>query len=162
MKTAPEIPSDLDRARSIITNVQMMQGDIAELLAGPDYFRCERNHARMRKSVCLDRQEKGIHTGLHHREIPPECRDCPQGREIKAGLEKPVLRSPAEGGAEDSIDMIESAGSVESTTAGETWIIVDFEHLPELFDSLRQRAAQELRTPEQQALYFIREALHDQ
>jgi len=64
--------------------------------------------------------------------------------------------------ADDSIDMTESAGSVESTTAGETWIIVDFEQLPKLFEHLRQRAAQELRTPEQQALYFIREALHDQ
>jgi len=198
----------------------------------------------MRKSACLDRQEKGIWTGLHHREMPSECRDCPQGREIKAELKKPVLHSPssgalrrvdnavAEGGkdqskedtimrkrgmcnkckkekeivargmckicydkwrgkelrkhgsyslaeigmnygekvsvgeenedaieAQDSIDMTESARSVESRPSGETWIIVDFEHLPELFEHLQQRAAQELRTPEQQALYFIRQAL---
>lgn len=203
-----------------------MQGEIAEILSGPDYFRCERNHTRMRKIACLERQEEGIPVGIgYKREMPSECADCPQGREIKAGLggkdqstedsmkrkigicseckkEKEIAArgmckkcydtwrrkelakhrsyslaimgvnygeeiSVAEEsedtiGAEDSIDMIESAGSVESTTAGETWIIVDFEHLPELFDSLRQRAAQELRTPEQQALYFIREALHDQ
>jgi len=265
-----------------------------QLLAGPDYFTCERMHTRMQKIRCLDRQEKGIPVEMgYKREIPSECADCPQGREIKAELQKKdqstedsmqrktgicseckkekeiaargmckicydtwrrkeltkhrsyslatmgvnygeevsVAEESEDAGipfvfkdinvgktcllqgcaepqaakgrckkhyneaylaeknrmkregimgpvvitdlrylkdskdtieADDSIDMTESAGSVESTTAGETWIIVDFEQLPKLFEHLRQRAAQELRTPEQQALYFIREALHDQ
>jgi len=300
-----------------------MQGEIAEILSGPDYFTCECNHTRMQKIRCLERQEKGIPVGIgYKREMPSECVDCPQGREIKAELKKKdqstedsvkrktgicseckkekkiaargmckicydswrrkelskhrsyslatmgvnygeelsvaeesedtgipfvfkdinvgktcLLQGCAEPQAakgrckkhyneaylaeknrmkregimgpvavadlrhlkdlkdtieaDDSIEMIESAGTAakatnkkrkayvvggkverpepwpeppegESTTAGETWIIVDFEHLPELFEHLRQRAAQELRTPEQQALYFIREALHDQ
>jgi len=66
-----------------------MQGEIAEILSGPDYFRCERNHTRMRKIACLERQEEGIPVGIgYKREMPSECADCPQGREIKAELQK--------------------------------------------------------------------------
>jgi len=56
----------------------------AKLLAGPDYFTCERTHARVRKTECVMRQSEGVRLlGSLKKAVPPECADCPQGREIK-------------------------------------------------------------------------------
>ena len=58
--------------------------DRAKILAGPDYFSCEKTHGRIKKSECVTRQEVGIcPPGYLRREIPFECQDCAQGREIK-------------------------------------------------------------------------------
>ena len=53
-----------------------------EVLAGPEYFDCERLHARMRKAVCIKRQVDGfrITAGDY---VPEACKACGQGRRIR-------------------------------------------------------------------------------
>jgi len=60
--------------------------DRAKILAGPDYFTCARTHARIKRSECIMRQTEGVRLeGSLRKEVPPECKECPQGREILAG-----------------------------------------------------------------------------
>ena len=69
--------------------------DRAAILAGPDYFTCERTHCRIKKTECITRQGEGIPAGgITQRKggrstrlvVPPECWDCAQGVEIREEL----------------------------------------------------------------------------
>ena len=44
----------------------------AAILAGPDYFTCERTHCRIKKTECITRQTEGIRErGAWHWQVPP-------------------------------------------------------------------------------------------
>ena len=59
----------------------------AKILAGPDYFTCQRTHARIKKTECVTRQTEGAYVeGSWKKEIPPECKECEQGKEISSQL----------------------------------------------------------------------------
>jgi hypothetical protein len=58
----------------------------AKIMAGPEYFTCQRTHTRMKKAECIRRQTKGVRLeGSLKKEVPPECKECAQGAEIMAG-----------------------------------------------------------------------------
>ena len=66
---------------------------IQAILAGPDYFTCERMHARIKKADCVERQ-KGIWVpGMPRwwKETPPECQGCEQGKDITQGAESATV-----------------------------------------------------------------------
>lgn len=67
-----------------IRSGQVTQAEIQNILAGPDYFTCEKMHTRMNKADCIVRQTRGIKISAigNCREVPPECEDCEQGKEI--------------------------------------------------------------------------------
>ena len=81
---------------------------IQAILAGPDYFTCERAHTRMKKAECIKRQQ-GIWVPGNprwYKEIPPECQGCEQGRRILAdagGDQKSETRGQKEGEMEEKI-----------------------------------------------------------
>jgi len=55
----------------------------AKIMAGPEYFTCERTHTRMKKAECVRRQTEGAFVeGSFKKEVPSECRDCAQGKVI--------------------------------------------------------------------------------
>jgi len=71
-----------------IENCQSSIADQAEqILSGPDYFMCERTHTRMKKEICIKRQTSGLRifggSWKYAREIPSECVNCEQGRNLK-------------------------------------------------------------------------------
>ena len=57
---------------------------IQSILAGPDYFTCEKMHTRMKKADCIVRRTRGLKLSAigNCYEVPPECEDCKQGKEI--------------------------------------------------------------------------------
>ena len=60
--------------------------DVEAILSGPDYFRCEKTHTRMKKEECIRRQG-GVKRRLEHgatwQDIPVECEGCQQGEKIR-------------------------------------------------------------------------------
>ena len=64
----------------------LTEASIEEVLSGPDYFRCEKTHTRMKKEECIRRQG-GVKRRLGHgatwQDIPVECVDCEQGEKIR-------------------------------------------------------------------------------
>lgn len=62
------------------------QNDIEAILNGPEYFTCERGHARMKKAACIERQ-KGVRKAAggygYYQLVPPECEECEQGEKIR-------------------------------------------------------------------------------
>ncbi len=65
----------------------MSDRSIDQILAGPDYFTCERLTARLPKSVCIQRQTKRVVIGPTHWYL---CFDCAQGAEIAKSQDKVV------------------------------------------------------------------------
>jgi len=64
----------------------LTEASIEEVLSGPDYFRCEKTHTRMKKEECVRRQ-RGVKRRLGHdhtwRDVPVECQGCEQGEKIR-------------------------------------------------------------------------------
>lgn len=75
-----------------------MPGEIEDILAGPDYFLCEKWRIRMRKVVCVERQEI-LAAGRWNSETEPvyrKCEGCGQGERVKEEVEK-IRRSEDQG-----------------------------------------------------------------
>ena len=67
----------------------MLNWSINKILAGPDYFTCQRLNARLPKSVCIRRQTKKVIQAPNPTPIYL-CQDCAQGGEIARGKGKAV------------------------------------------------------------------------
>lgn len=57
------------------------------MLAGEDYFTCERTHCRLSIESCVKRQAQGVGIrALNGYLIPDQCRDCEQGKHNKEAM----------------------------------------------------------------------------
>jgi len=54
------------------------------------FFWCDTYGQRMAKSVCVAQQKRAQVKGASRARSPERCRNCDQGREIRAELEQPV------------------------------------------------------------------------
>jgi len=75
------------------------------VLAGPDFFDCTRLGARLRRSICVARQQRTVALGGFHVPAHPECADCAQGM-IHAAVvreERPSPRPSPRGRGEKQI-----------------------------------------------------------
>jgi len=168
---------------------QPLQHVIDEILAGPDFFTCARTHTRMRKTACVQRQ-RGAATGsgiTSHREIPPECRGCEQGEELKRELagagqgsqpelvreiEEVKMKATGKGrrmctvpGCEEPVssgrlcDKHRVRRQTHEKNETKRVVILDFGPHPELWGELQDSALEDLRTIDQQAIALLRERL---
>ena len=77
-----------------------MESLAEDILSGPDYFRCEKNNARIRKAECVEKQEKareiacegdrprGIRMAITSRLHLEKCLKCEQGSAVKKEWEE--------------------------------------------------------------------------
>lgn len=63
-----------------------MNSTIEEILNGPDYFSCEKYHARMKKILCVEKQA-GPQAGFDIDYANSMCKECAQGIEIKGEVQ---------------------------------------------------------------------------
>ena len=55
----------------------------------PAYFYCDRTHAWLKKTACVDRHTNGLHAFLGtKRRVPEECKNCEQGALIAQEVEE--------------------------------------------------------------------------
>lgn len=72
-------------------NETVSRDAVLEAMQGPDYFRCERMHATLRKKVCMGYQAEAkedgpFAPGSRRSDRMLSCLDCKQGRMVAAGL----------------------------------------------------------------------------
>lgn len=124
-----------------------------EILAGDDYFRCEKQAARMKKSFCAANQKRvqSVTFGYETEENYP-CRNCEQGRQIAAEFKKDS-KAPSRAKEGKPVDVKNSPADRSARPAARStnspkpnghhlWLYLYFGQYPETLRDLRALAAE--------------------